>query len=106
MITTNEPGIYLENKYGIRIENEMLCVEKGSSEFGDFLGFETITVAPIDLDGIRYKLNLKTGEISTYTKSEILNSMGCSLRRTKILLDMFLRLCWFVYVYMYLCMAN
>lgn len=52
MITTNEPGIYLDNKYGIRLENEMLCKEVGSSEFGDFLGFETITYAPIDLDGI------------------------------------------------------
>ncbi len=52
MITTNEPGIYLENKYGIRTENEMLCVEKGKSEFGEFLGFETITFAPIDLDAV------------------------------------------------------
>lgn len=52
MITTNEPGIYLENKYGIRIENELLCIEKGKSEFGEFLGFETITYAPIDLDAI------------------------------------------------------
>lgn len=52
MITTNEPGIYLENKYGIRIENEMLCIEKASNEFGDFLAFETITYAPIDLDAI------------------------------------------------------
>lgn len=52
MVTTNEPGIYLENKYGIRIENELLCVNKGSSEFGDFLGFETLTIAPIDLDAI------------------------------------------------------
>lgn len=50
MITTNEPGIYLEGKYGIRTENEMLCVSKGKSEFGEFLGFETITYAPIDLD--------------------------------------------------------
>lgn len=52
MITTNEPGIYLENKYGIRIENEMLCVEKASNEFGEFLAFETLTFAPIDLDCI------------------------------------------------------
>ena len=56
MITTNEPGIYLENRYGIRTENEMLCVEKGSSEFGEFLGFETITYAPIDLDAIKIEL--------------------------------------------------
>ncbi|MDE5547104.1 MAG: aminopeptidase P family protein [Anaeroplasmataceae bacterium] len=56
MITTNEPGIYLENKYGIRIENEMVCVPKGKSEFGEFLGFETITYAPIDLDAIDVNL--------------------------------------------------
>lgn len=56
MITTNEPGIYLENKYGIRIENEMVCVPKGKSDFGEFLGFETITYAPIDLDAIDVNL--------------------------------------------------
>ena len=56
MITTNEPGIYLENKYGIRIENELLCIEKGKTEFGEFLGFETITYAPIDLDAINVDL--------------------------------------------------
>ena len=56
MITTNEPGIYLENKYGIRIENELLCVEKGKNDFGEFLGFETITFAPIDLDAINITL--------------------------------------------------
>lgn len=56
MITTNEPGIYLENQYGIRIENELLCITKGKSEFGDFLGFETITYCPIDLDAIDTKL--------------------------------------------------
>ena len=56
MITTNEPGIYLENKYGIRIENELVCIEKGKSEFGEFLGFETITYAPIDLDAINIEL--------------------------------------------------
>ena len=56
MITTNEPGIYLENKYGIRIENEMLCIHKGKNEYGDFLGFETITYVPIDLECIDTKL--------------------------------------------------
>ena len=52
MITTNEPGIYLENKYGIRIENELLCVHNSTNEFGEFLSFETITYAPIDLDAV------------------------------------------------------
>ena len=47
---------------------------------------------PIDIDGIRYKLNLETGEIDTYKKSEVQNSMACSLRRTKILLNMLLEM--------------
>lgn len=56
MITTNEPGIYIEGQYGIRIENELLCVSKSKNEYGEFLGFETITYAPIDLDAINPKL--------------------------------------------------
>ena len=56
MITTNEPGIYLEDKYGIRIENEMLCVSKKVNEWGEFLGFETLTFVPIDLDAIKPSL--------------------------------------------------
>lgn len=59
MITTNEPGIYIDNKYGIRIENEMLCVSKGESEYGKFLGFETLTLCPIDLDAIDENLLTK-----------------------------------------------
>ena len=47
---------------------------------------------PIDIDGIRYKLNLETGEIDTYSKREVLNSMGASLRRTKILMNMLLEM--------------
>ncbi|MEO0900072.1 MAG: aminopeptidase P family protein [Bacteroidota bacterium] len=50
MLTSNEPGFYLENKYGIRTENLVLCVEKGESEgYGKFLGFEAVTLFPIDL---------------------------------------------------------
>lgn len=56
MVTTCEPGIYIEGQYGIRIENELLCVNKAKNEFGEFLGFETITYAPIDLDAINPKL--------------------------------------------------
>lgn len=68
MITTVEPGIYLENKYGIRIENELLCVERETNEFGTFLGFETITYAPIDLDPIKVSMLTKEEKdwINTY----------------------------------------
>ena len=67
MVTTNEPGIYLKDKYGIRIENEMLCVEGTTNEYGTFLKFETITYCPIDLDAIQ-KSQL------TYIEKEWLNN--------------------------------
>ena len=48
MTVTNEPGIYLEGKFGVRIENTLLIVPAESTVFGDFLKFETLTLAPID----------------------------------------------------------
>ncbi|MFW6290264.1 MAG: M24 family metallopeptidase, partial [Mariniphaga sp.] len=48
MVLSNEPGLYREGEYGIRIENMMVCVEKQETEFGKFLGFETLTLCPID----------------------------------------------------------
>lgn len=48
MTVTNEPGIYLERKFGVRIENTLLIVPAESTAFGDFLKFETLTLAPID----------------------------------------------------------
>lgn len=55
MITTDEPGVYNEGEYGIRHENELLCVEGQSNEYGTFLHFEPITYVPFDLDGINYE---------------------------------------------------
>ena len=52
MVTTDEPGIYLEGRYGIRTENELLCKELATNDDGTFLGFECITYVPIDLDAI------------------------------------------------------
>jgi len=52
MVTTDEPGFYLENEYGIRIENELLCKKDVKNEYGQFMSFETLTCAPIDLDGV------------------------------------------------------
>ncbi len=51
MISSNEPGLYREGKYGIRIENLMVNMPVASpteTEFGEFLHFETITYCPID----------------------------------------------------------
>jgi Xaa-Pro aminopeptidase len=49
MLTSNEPGLYRENVHGIRCENLVLTVPAFSTEFGDFLKFETITLFPFDL---------------------------------------------------------
>ncbi len=52
MVTTDEPGIYLEGQYGIRTENELVCRVAEENEYGQFLEFETITYCPIDLDAV------------------------------------------------------
>lgn len=52
MITSNEPGFYLEGKYGIRTENMIVCVKDKETEYGEFLKFENLTMVPIDLDAI------------------------------------------------------
>ena len=52
MVTSDEPGLYLPGKYGIRLENLLLCVEKEQTEFGAFLGFEYLTLCPFDLDAV------------------------------------------------------
>ncbi len=48
MITSIEPGIYRPGRWGIRIENLVLNQHVETSEFGEYLGFETLTLCPID----------------------------------------------------------
>ncbi len=48
MITSIEPGTYRPGRWGVRIENLVLNREAGTSEFGEFLKFETLTLCPID----------------------------------------------------------
>ncbi|MCH5350005.1 MAG: aminopeptidase P family protein [Oscillospiraceae bacterium] len=56
MITTDEPGVYVEGSHGIRIENELLCKKSEKTEYGQTMIFETLTYAPIDLDCIDVSL--------------------------------------------------
>ena len=63
MIVTNEPGVYIQGSHGIRIENELLVKEAYETEHGKFMEFETITYAPIDLDGIEKFLLTKTEKL-------------------------------------------
>jgi Xaa-Pro aminopeptidase len=48
MITSIEPGLYRPGKWGVRIENLVMNVDAGTTEFGEFLKFETLTLCPID----------------------------------------------------------
>lgn len=83
MVTTNEPGIYIDGSHGIRIENELITIKGQESEYGQFMEFEAVTLAPIDLDGIKPELMEKKeieylndyhkrvyDEISPYLKEE------------------------------------
>lgn len=60
MITTIEPGVYKENKYGIRIENNLLCVKAFETNDGVFYKFETITYVPIETRSL--DLSMMTSE--------------------------------------------
>ena len=52
MVITDEPGIYEDGQFGIRIENEFVVRKGVKNKYGQFMYFETITFAPVDLDGI------------------------------------------------------
>ncbi len=56
MVMSNEPALYREGEYGIRTENMMVCVEKETTAYGHFLGFETLTLCPIDIRLIDFNL--------------------------------------------------
>ncbi|MCD7818013.1 MAG: M24 family metallopeptidase, partial [Lachnospiraceae bacterium] len=67
MITSDEPGYYVEGEYGIRHENLIVCVKDQDTEVGPFLRFEHLTMAPFDLDAI-------VPEQMTARERELLNS--------------------------------
>lgn len=52
MLTSDEPGYYLENEFGIRHENIVLCKKAEKISFGQFMCFEYLTMVPFDLDGV------------------------------------------------------
>ena len=52
MVTSDEPGLYLSGKYGIRIENLMACVPYMENYGNKFYQFDTLTLAPYDIDAI------------------------------------------------------
>lgn len=52
MITSNEPGVYVEGEFGIRHENEMVVVKGNKNFYGQFMHFETLTFVPFDRKGL------------------------------------------------------
>ena len=56
MVMSNEPAFYRLGEYGLRTENMMVCVKDESTEFGDFLRFDTLTLCPIDTKAIEKSL--------------------------------------------------
>lgn len=67
MTVTNEPGIYRAGKHGVRIENTMLVVQDGETEFGRFLRLEPLTLCPIDLSPVIW--DMMSGEEIDYLKA-------------------------------------
>jgi Xaa-Pro aminopeptidase len=59
MTVTDEPGIYLEGKFGVRIENTLLVTPYKETQFGQFLQFESLTLCPIDTTPIVKELLLQ-----------------------------------------------
>ncbi len=60
MNVTNEPGVYVAGSHGIRIENVMVAKKDTKNEYGQFMHFDTLTYAPIDLDAIDVKYLTET----------------------------------------------
>jgi len=52
MVVSDEPGVYVENSHGIRIENELVVRKAEKNVFGQFMRFEILTFVPIDLDAV------------------------------------------------------
>ena len=48
MVVTNEPGIYVEGRFGVRIENMLICADDRTTPFGRFCRFDTLTLCPYD----------------------------------------------------------
>lgn len=56
MVTSNEPGVYLEGKFGVRLENLVVVAPESDTPFGTFLQFENLTMVPFDRDALDLSL--------------------------------------------------
>lgn len=70
MITSNEPGVYLENEFGIRIENLIVCKKYAENEFGKFLCFDDLTLVPYDIEAIDQTILTENDKVYIHTYHE------------------------------------
>ncbi len=70
MIISDEPGLYLEGKFGVRLENLVLCRKKEKNEYGQFLYLEPLTMVPFDREAILPELMTRSelGWLNAYHK--------------------------------------
>lgn len=81
MTVTDEPGVYIEGKYGIRTENTLLVEDRFTNGDGHFLGFENLTWVPIDMDLVDTKL------LTSEEKKQLKNYQKETLKKLKGYLD-------------------
>ena len=77
MVTSDEPGVYADGRFGIRIENEIIVTEDKENEYGRWLKFEMLTMVPVDLDlvDVQY-LNYKDIEQLTNYHKQVYNVLS------------------------------
>ena len=56
MVVSDEPGLYIEGEYGIRLENLLVCHEKETTDFGRFMNWEILTLAPFEREAVEDEL--------------------------------------------------
>lgn len=85
MVTSNEPGVYKDGKYGIRIENLILVCEAGQGMYGDYYRFETLTLCPICLKGVVEELLTKSEIewLNNYHQT-VFESLACKLNEEEL----------------------
>jgi len=71
MVVTDEPGVYLPHKFGVRLENELLVVKAEKNFYGQFLEFENLTFCPYDRDAIdpKYLAKEELDWVNAYHKN-------------------------------------
>ena len=68
MTVTDEPGIYVAGRFGVRVENTLLCIPDRQTDFGTFLQFENLTLCPYDLRPVDFTMlnDVERRQINTY----------------------------------------